>query len=319
LFIRFRCEDVSPEGAVKITEEAKAAWADYRPKTGEDDGLAGPGSIYDAAFELDWLIPWECWPTPNPFHAPVDTPDFDISRLSAKIREPIEAVAEVVQTPLEIAASSVLSTLALVAQPHVDVEKPGGGLPEFCPVSLFFLTIAESGERKTTAVGRAMEGVKEVALTAWPQYDLEMKNYYNDKLVHESEKRKIQNSKNLSPVDKKARLSALSLPQMPRTPAATVDDPTIEGLMKMFRDQRALSLGLFSTEGGSFVGGYSMSEEKIGKTLSTLSSFWDGETILAPRSGDDNSFVPIRRRRLTISLMAQPEIFRELLASKVVC
>jgi putative DNA primase/helicase len=62
----------------------------------------------------------------------------------------VEEVASFVKAPLPLVASSALAALSLAAQAHIDIkraEKLHG------PVSLDLLTIADSGERKSTCDG----------------------------------------------------------------------------------------------------------------------------------------------------------------------
>jgi hypothetical protein len=54
---------------------------------------------------------------------------------------------EHVQVPDALAAHAVLGFAALAAQAHANVQTLGGPRP----ISLYMLTVAESGERKTAA------------------------------------------------------------------------------------------------------------------------------------------------------------------------
>ncbi len=61
-------------------------------------------------------------------------------------------------TPLPLVASSALGALSLAIQPHVDMkraEKLSG------PVGLFLLTVADSGERKSTCDGFFLKGLRD--------------------------------------------------------------------------------------------------------------------------------------------------------------
>ncbi len=75
------------------------------------------------------------------------------------------------------------------------------------------------------------------------------------------------------------------------------------------------SLGLFSAEGGSFVGGHGMSDEKKLLTAAGLSELWDGSPIRRIRAGDGASIMP--GRRLSMHLMAQPDIAGAFLSDRV--
>ena len=65
------------------------------------------------------------------------------------------------------------------------------------------------------------------------------------------------------------------------------------------------SLGLFTAEGGQFVGGHGMSPEHRLKTAATLSSVWDGQPIKRVRAGDGVTI--LLGRRLAMHMMVQPD------------
>ena len=88
-------------------------------------------------------------------------------------------------------------------------------------------------------------------------------------------------------------------------PRLTCGEPTIEGLVKVFAKGWP-SLGLFSDEGGMFIGGHGMTPEAKLRTASTLSRLWDGSPIDRVRSGDGAAILP--GRRLAMHLMVQPNV-----------
>ena len=55
------------------------------------------------------------------------------------------------------------------------------------------------------------------------------------------------------------------------------------------------SLGLFSAEGGQFVGGHGMSADHRLKTAAGFSEIWDAVTIKRVRAGDGTVVLPGRR------------------------
>ena len=58
----------------------------------------------------------------------------------------------------------------------------------------------------------------------------------------------------------------------------TCPEPTYEGLVKHLVFGQP-SVGIFSAEGGQFIGGHGMNEEAMLRTAAGLSCLWDGETI----------------------------------------
>ncbi|MRX50445.1 DUF3987 domain-containing protein [Paracoccus sp. S-4012] len=85
-------------------------------------------------------------PTPRPV-VPVQgfAADYPVASLGP-LREVVEAVQGISQAPAALAAHSALAIASLAVQGHANVETLGGPRP----LSLYFLTIAASGERKST-------------------------------------------------------------------------------------------------------------------------------------------------------------------------
>ena len=81
-------------------------------------------------------------------------------------------------------------------------------------------------------------------------------------------------------------------------------DPTVEGLAKAWVSAPA-SLGIFTAEGGQFVGGHGMSLDQRLKTAATYSNIWDGQSIKRVRAGDGVTI--LTGRRLSMHLMIQPD------------
>jgi hypothetical protein len=72
-------------------------------------------------------------------------------------------------------------------------------------------------------------------------------------------------------------------------------------------------MGLFSDEGGQFVGGNGMSVDNRLKTAAGLSGLWDGSPVKRVRVGDG----AIAGRRLSAYLMMQPDVSSIFLADPV--
>jgi hypothetical protein len=94
-------------------------------------------------------------------------------------------------------------------------------------------------------------------------------------------------------------------PSAPLEPLLTCPEPTYEGLSKHFAVGLP-SIGIFTTEGGQFLGGHGMSSEAKVRTAAGMSALWDGEPIKRVRAVDGTTIMP--GRRLSMHLMAQPDI-----------
>lgn len=72
---------------------------------------------------------------------------FPVWRLPPKIRAAIEEAIAVTQAPPALVAASALASASLAVQTKYDIKRLNGLVS---PCSLYFITFAESGERKTT-------------------------------------------------------------------------------------------------------------------------------------------------------------------------
>jgi hypothetical protein len=227
------------------------------------------------------------------------------------LRAAVEAVHGMTQAPLAIPAQSALAVASLAVQGFADVETLGGKRP----LALYALTIAKSGERKSACdrpfLGtiRAREAEESLAYREqredWARRHAIWKAQY-DGIVSASRK------KGGDPVAAEAQLRALGPePQPPALIDRTVSEPTFEGLTKLFALGQP-SLGLFSDEGGQFLGGHAMNNENRQKTLAAFNALWDGHAIKRTRAGDGHQ--SLHGRRLAIHLMVQPAVARAFMA-----
>jgi hypothetical protein len=227
---------------------------------------------------------------------------YPIDALGGVLSSAALAIARKVQVPPEIAAQSVLAAASLGAQAYVDVRLPFG---QTRPCSLYFGTIAASGDRKTTADNEALRPIRLREKALKETYKRERQEYAIAHCAWTGEKKKIEGDKKLDFDSRKVALTELGCePACPLSPFLTAPDPTVEGLTKAWVTAPP-ALGLFTTEGGQFVGGFGMTQEHRLKTAAAFSDMWDGEPIRRIRAGD--GVVMLEGRRLTMHLMVQPE------------
>ncbi|HVS04389.1 MAG TPA: YfjI family protein [Thermoanaerobaculia bacterium] len=227
---------------------------------------------------------------------------YPVEALGPVLAPVAEAVQDVVRCPAAIAGQSVLGVAALAAQAHVDVQLPSGATR---PASLYLVTLANSGERKTTADDLATEPAH--------RRESELADTYGaERLAHRNaaeawEKSRAAALKVAKTLDaRRAALDALGAePEPPPPPILLAPDPTMEGLVRLFMEGQP-SLGLFSGEGAQFLAGWGMAKEQRLRTVATLSALWDGGTVRRVRAGD--GAVRLAGRRLSAHLLVQPEV-----------
>lgn len=228
------------------------------------------------------------------------------------LRAAVEAVQGITQAPLAIPAQSALAVASLAVQGFADVETLGGPRA----LSLYALTIARSGERKSACDAPLMTALRDHereqataqrdALESWRNAQALWKGE-RDRILAEAKKGQAEKR-----IAAQADLEALGVePSAPPSADRTVTEPTFEGLTKLFATGQP-SLGLFSDEGGQFLGGHAMNLDNRQKTLTALNDLWQGNPIRRTRSGDGHA--TLYGRRLAVHLMVQPTVARSFMA-----
>jgi hypothetical protein len=211
-------------------------------------------------------------------------------------------------------ASRKLAAAGLAVQAHADVELPTGRAR---PLSMYFATIAASGERKSACDFEALSPIRTHEISLRLRYDVDLPDHENDLAAWEAQRRQILTAARKQPnrAAKKRALDELGpAPAAPLVPLLTCPEPTFEGLCKLLATGRP-SVGIFSDEGGQFVGGFAMSEDHRLKTAAAMSDLWDGEPIRRVRAGDGAMVLP--GRRVALHLMMQPDVSASLLADRM--
>jgi hypothetical protein len=191
-------------------------------------------------------------------------------------------------------------------QGFADVETLGGNRP----VSLFALTIAQSGERKSSCDAPLMSALRAFEKEQANVQRADMEGWQNALALWKGERDRILVEAKKCKGEKRTAAQA-DLERLGAEPAAppstdrVVTEPTYEGLTRLFA-QGQPSLGIFSDEGGQFLGGFAMSRDNRQKTLAALNDLWQGNPIRRTRQGD-GSFT-LYGRRLAVHLMVQPGV-----------
>ena len=228
------------------------------------------------------------------------------------LRAAVEAVQGVTQAPVAIPAQSALAVASLAVQGFADVQTLGGTRP----TALYALTIARSGERKSACDAPLMAALRDHEREQAKAQRDAMQSWANAHALWKGERDRIlleaRKGKGEKRTAAQADLEALGAePEAPPSADRTVTEPTFEGLTKLFAHGQP-SLGLFSDEGGQFLGGHAMNSENRQKTLAAFNDLWQGNPIRRTRSGDGHA--TLFGRRLAVHLMVQPGVARAFLS-----
>jgi len=223
------------------------------------------------------------------------------------LRAAVEAVQRWTQAPVAIPAQSALSVAALALQGHADVETLGGKRP----LSLYCLTVAASGERKSSCDEKLMQAMQVFEREQGQAYRDARKVWELDVAIWRKRHERALRPPKGGAIDR-GDLEALGPePTPPPLTDRLVSEPTYEGLTRLFFEGQP-TLGLFHDEGGQFLGGHAMSQDHKQKTLAALNDLWQGKAIKRTRQGD-GSFT-LYGRRLSLHLMVQPVVAQALLS-----
>lgn len=247
------------------------------------------------------------WPQPQQITVRSQSEPYPIDALPDVIRRAVEEVGTFVKAPIALVASSALGSLSLACQAHVDVkraEKLQG------PVGLFLLTIADSGERKTTCDSFFTSVIREYQEKQAGAMKITVKEYESENAAWLAEREgllsaiKEAGKKNKSTEGFKESLKQLEYnkPQPPRIPRLLYVDTTAEALAYNLAKQWP-SGGVVSSEAGIVFGSHAMGKDSIMKNLSQLNQLWDGNSLTIDRRTTE-SFI-VKGARLTVALQIQ--------------
>ncbi|HIE6201064.1 TPA: YfjI family protein [Escherichia coli] len=199
--------------------------------------------------------------------------EFPLSSLPPLIRDAVIEAQQITQAPLGLVAASALGAVSLVCQNLIDVCRLNTLRG---PVSLFLLTLAESGERKTAVDKLLME----------PLYQQEMLLYsrHKNELTTWKNKEALQKNRGEKPVRYKF----------------IFNDATTAAIKNQLCGKWR-SVGIMSDEAGIIFDGYTLSE------LPFINKMWDGSVLSVDRKNEPEQM--IENARMTLSLMVQPGLF----------
>jgi len=238
-------------------------------------------------------------------------PDYPLSALGEVLGEAAASISDCVQCSPAMAGQSVLSAASLAVQAFADIIIDG----RTYPLSLFCLTIAESGDRKSAADTLALKAHYELQKEWLAEYREERTVYENELDAYDIEVKKTKGKKSLSQDELAGELNTIIKPMVPVVPSLIAQEPTLEGLQKSFDIGRS-SQGLFNDEGGQFFGGHAMSNDNALKSMAGLSKFWDGKEIIRTRAAEGES-LSLYGKRLCVHLMVQPIVAGKVLSDPI--
>lgn len=248
---------------------------------------------------------------PEPLRRPMPAAaEYPLAALGDVLGAAAEAIHGVVKAPAALCGVSILAAASLAAQAQADVTIDGRAEP----LSLWALTIAQSGERKTAVDDWALGAHRQHEKAALAAYDADSREFEAERAAFDSAIAKAKGGKGKSRAAIRAAIDAVGAPpEPPLVPLLTLGEPTLEGAQKQLIKGWP-SLGLFSSDAGEFLGGYSMGREQKTRTAAAMSKLWDSGSFDRVRAKADEVSGKYYGRRLALHLMTQPVIAEAVLS-----
>lgn len=270
------------------------------------------GRLDDVAATLDAEIAGD-WPAPQPLITEGKPEPYPLDVMPDTLRGAIAEVQTFTKAPPALVASCALAAMSTAAQAYIDVcraDKLQG------PSGLYLLTVADSGERKTTVdgffTGAIREYERETAEAAAPELADHRARFDAWESIRAGLRDKIRSlAKDSKPTA--ATEAALAehehgRPEPPRVPRLLYADATPEALAHSLARQWP-SGGVLSSEAGAVFGSHGMGRDSIVRNLSLLNVLWDGGALTVDRRTAE-SFT-VHGARLSMGLQVQESPLRD--------
>jgi putative DNA primase/helicase len=253
------------------------------------------------------------WYDPQPLTAKIEPETYPLDALPSTIRAAVEEVQGFVKAPVPLVASSALAALSLACQAHIDVqraEKLQG------PSGLFLLSVADSGERKSTCDGFFTKPIRdyeeaqaEAAKPALKDHKAAIEAWEAKRGgVKEKIRQLAKDNKPTAGMESALRDLEHDKPEPPRIPRLLYTDATPEALAYGLAKHWP-SGGVVSAEAGIVFGSHGMGKDSVMRNLGLLNQLWDGTSLTIDRRSTE-SFT-VRGARLTVALQIQEPALRE--------
>lgn len=254
---------------------------------------------------------WDRVPIPPPQSPPfggIHPNEIPTDNLPPLIKEAIEEVSRNIQSPQPMIVSSIYAAISAACQNGCIVSHPQGFTS---PVSLYFITLADSGERKTQTdrfTGQALRAFQELQDQKIEEENKQFKSALEHwrqekKMLYDELRRLIKKKLPTEDISKQIK-TGLREPTPPKGYKLLVDNITGPTLSRVLNTHHPCT-GIFSDEGLTAL------KAVATDNLGNLNSAWSGTTLNFDRSGGES--FKVRNPRITMSLMFQPGVLEKLL------
>lgn len=253
------------------------------------------------------------WPEPLPLKPDEQNASYPVEALPGAIGEAVAEITRFVQCPFALTACTALAAASTVVAGLVDVRRANKLQG---PAGLYFLAVADSGERKTTVDRFFTETIrtwesdqKEVRRPELQAYRAADAAWAAERdglvmAIKDASKR----GKPTIDIKEKLRDHEALKPVRPMVPRLLIGDATSEALTWRLAKRWPVG-GLLSSEAGAVFGSHAMGRDSVMRNLATLNSLWDGVPLAVDRRTSES--YTVQSARLTLGLAVQPETIRQ--------
>jgi putative DNA primase/helicase len=254
------------------------------------------------------------WTEPQPLSAKVEPEPYPLDALPDTIRAAVIEVQAFTKAPVPMVAGAALAALSLAIQTYVDIKRAD---KLHGPVGLFLLTIADSGERKSTCDSFFTSAIRDYQATQAEAAKPEQEKHRAKLAAWEAKRAGMLEAIKQASKASKATLSIESdldqhekaKPKPPRVPKLIRGDDTPENLAYVLTHEWP-SAGAISAEAGAILGAHGMGKESVMRNHGPAQypMGWRGALDIGRRSKE--SFT-VQGARLTMGLQVQEPTLRE--------
>lgn len=247
---------------------------------------------------------------PQPLRRETRPEEYPIADLPPVIADAVREVQAYVQAPMAMVAACALSVVSAAVQTRFGVQRDA--LLQG-PATLYLMTVAASGERKTV--------IDKLFMTPLRRWEAEQgRDYAKAKALYDDEYAawkvdEAELEKDLAAGFHRDRVGTTSDPRMildmrrpkePRNARMLRGDDTAEALSLALQNYPIAAI--ISSEAGVIFGSHSMGADKVQGNLAQINVMWDGGPISLDRIGRER--VHVETLRATMGLQVQPSVLQ---------
>lgn len=218
-----------------------------------------------------------------------EAPDYPVNALGP-LAAACQAISEHGQVQQAMAGQCLLGAASLLTQGLYNVQTLAGKRP----LSLYLITLGDSGDGKSTAQNAALSPVNEWQRKEVRKLAAATLEYQSALAAAKAQKKKAQD-----------------LPAPPPLPYRLCGDSTVEGLRRDLQFG-VCSQGIFTDEAAAMLAGYGMSADHRAKTAGVFSKLWDSGHLSVSRV--EGGRVERYGQRVAMHLLIQPLAVAEVIS-----